>query len=76
MKYFFDPHLHVMTLEHPNLLSFFGSLESVSPISSPAVRFHLPTSSAGASAPKVHRCLTGLPTPSPRSSNRSVRRSS
>lgn len=28
MKYFFDPHLHVMTLEHPNLLSFFGSLES------------------------------------------------
>ena len=28
MKYFFDPHVHVMTLEHPNLLSFFASLES------------------------------------------------
>lgn len=28
MKYFFDPHFHVMTLEHPNLLSFLSNLES------------------------------------------------
>lgn len=28
MRYFFDPHFHVMTLEHPNLISFLSSLES------------------------------------------------
>jgi len=28
MNYFFDTHCHVMTLEHPNLVSFLNSLES------------------------------------------------
>ncbi|MGE4584928.1 MAG: amidohydrolase family protein [Sphaerochaeta sp.] len=28
MQYFFDQHFHVMNIAHPNLLSFFSSLES------------------------------------------------
>lgn len=28
MNYFFDQHFHVMNIEHPNLLSFFASLDS------------------------------------------------
>ena len=28
MEYFFDQHFHLMDISHPNLISFFGSLES------------------------------------------------
>lgn len=28
MQYFFDQHFHVMNIEHPNLLSFFASLDT------------------------------------------------
>ena len=27
MNYFFDQHFHAMTIEHPNLLTFFSSLD-------------------------------------------------
>ena len=28
MDYFFDQHFHLMDISHPNLISFFGSIES------------------------------------------------
>src|SRR5690554_2483402 len=28
MNYFFDQHFHLMDISHPNLISFFGSIES------------------------------------------------
>lgn len=31
MQYFFDPHCHVMTLQHPNLVSFINSIDSSLP---------------------------------------------
>lgn len=31
MRYFFDPHCHVMTLQHPNLVSFINSIDSSLP---------------------------------------------
>lgn len=31
MQYFFDPHCHVMTLKHPNVVSFINSIDSSLP---------------------------------------------